>query len=62
MGRRIGQEEFCNRIENAVESILEDLSRRKGLGNKWDELTFEQQEEIQYLWHILIYQSLTEDN
>jgi len=51
--------EYCEMIaERLVENIIKDLTSRGGLGNSWDDIDKDIQEEITSHWKQLIYNEI----
>jgi hypothetical protein len=46
------------KIINAVESIVQDLSDRRGLRQEWEQIDEDIQEEIKQTWAVIIRESV----
>lgn len=42
----------CRCARLITEAFVKDISRRKGLGNEWEEITDHLREEIQHTWYL----------
>lgn len=51
-------QELDKKIENIVDEIVYDISDRFGIGNEWDVVDEETQEEIKQIWADIIKKGL----